>query len=284
MKTTLIIEKNYDPFQKLLFDGLAAGEQNVIRIGAIENGEAVGALSAQVADGRIQILSLYVIQSRRRQGAAHNMLEMLIRIMQKNSFSICSCDYPSDVEGLTEFFDNEDYQISNRDLFYRIKVKNLISIPTIRTLASSRTKRYQYFRFDDLSKLNQNNVMKILQEKNYETRFFRESFFDGKLSGVVMDRESELRNCILVSSNRECVFIELLLSLLDTDEMDPVALMTLLKGFLKNLVYTIMQGRRVRDVRFLAEDPRLIPFLYKLTENEEMLEVISTHITAIRFL
>ncbi len=126
MEITLINDSNYSAFWNMFFDGTDLTRKDILRIGAVEQGIAVGALSAGFTSGTCNIRSLYTVSDKRRRGAAHGMLHKLKSILAKSSYDVIKSDFASDTDGVAEFFESEGFILHEGEGFYQTCLQDFL--------------------------------------------------------------------------------------------------------------------------------------------------------------
>ena len=213
MEITLINDSNYSAFWNMFFDGTDLTRKDILRIGAVEQGIAVGALSAGFTSGTCNIRSLYTVSDKRRRGAAHGMLHKLKSILAKSSYDVIKSDFASDTDGVAEFFESEGFILHEGEGFYQTCLQDFLESNIVKKFSLINTEGFEYFHLEDLSNSDKNAVVGLLEERGFDKSYTDLKSLDQHLSSVVYDYGHKPQQCLLASSNEECIFVKLIVSL-----------------------------------------------------------------------
>ncbi len=245
MEFTLINDSNYDAFEDLFFDGTDRTRRDVLRIGAVEQGVAVGALSAGFAQGTCTVRSIYTCPGRRRMGAARGMLHKLKDILATSSYDVLKCEFSSDSDGVALFLESEGFMLSEVDEYYETHLQTVLGSGYAKKSSQLNTLGFKCFRFEQLQNIEKNEIVELLDKKGYGERYTDLKLYDHHYSSVVYDCDHVPYQCLLVSSNRECIFVNLIVSLQEKPVFDPIVLLAQIKGFFETLQHRTGQMRHL---------------------------------------
>ena len=282
MEITLINDSNYSAFWNMFFDGTDLTRKDILRIGAVEQGIAVGALSAGFAEGICSIRSLYTVSDKRRRGAAHGMLHKLKSILAKSSYDVIKSDFASDTDGVAEFFESEGFILHEGEGFYQTCLQDFLESNIVKKFSLINTEGFEYFHLEDLSNSDKNAVVELLEERGFDKSYTDLKSLDQHLSSVVYDYGHKPQQCLLASSNEECIFVKLIVSLQKSADAGSIVLPSQLKGFLETL-QAQDEAEADRVIRFEAQNPKIMPTIRRMA-GKEVFKKICGNVSAVNFI
>ena len=283
MEFTLINDENYDAFENLIFDGTDRTKKDILRIGAVDQGMAAGALTAGFMEGSCNIRSLYTLSALRRRGIARGMLHKLKDMLAGSDYSVLTCGFPSDAEGVAPFLDSEGFMLREGDGFYRTHLEKLAESGPVKKHSMLNTPGFDYFRFEQLNNAEKNEIAVLLKEQGYDRYAGDFKSFDRRFSSVVYDYDHVPRQCLLASANEACVFIKLIVSLQETPDMDTKPLLAQFKGIFETLLEQVGTKEASREICFEADNPDLMAFL-ETVAGQDTFEKVCTDMYALTFI
>jgi hypothetical protein len=282
MEITLINDSNYSAFWNMFFDGTDLTRKDILRIGAVEQGIAVGALSAGFTSGTCNIRSLYTVSDKRRRGAAHGMLHKLKSILAKSSYDVIKSDFASDTDGVAEFFESEGFILHEGEGFYQTCLQDFLESNIVKKFSLINTEGFEYFHLEDLSNSEKNAVVGLLEERGFDKSYTDLKSLDQHLSSVVYDYGHKPQQCLLASSNEEFIFVKLIVSLQKSADAGSIVLPSQLKGFLETL-QAQDEAEADRVIRFEAQNPKVMPTIRRMA-GKEVFEKICGNVSAVNFI
>ena len=282
MEITLINDSNYSAFWNMFFDGTDLTRKDILRIGAVEQGIAVGALSAGFTSGTCNIRSLYTVSDKRRRGAAHGMLHKLKSILAKSSYDVIKSDFASDTDGVAEFFESEGFILHEGEGFYQTCLQDFLESNIVKKFSLINTEGFEYFHLEDLSNSDKNAVVELLEERGFDKSYTDLKSLDQHLSSVVYDYGHKPQQCLLASSNEECIFVKLIVSLQKSADAGSIVLPSQLKGFLETL-QAQDEAEADRVIRFEAQNPKIMPTIRRMA-GKEVFKKICGNVSAVNFI
>jgi ribosomal protein S18 acetylase RimI-like enzyme len=283
MEFTLVKDSNFSAFEDLLFDDTDRSRKDILRIGAVEQGVAVGALSAGFGDGTCNIRSIYTTPGHRRRGAARGMLHKLKSILNASPYDVLKCEFPSDADGVEPLLESEGFLIRQGGEYYETDLNTVLDSSFIARNIQLNTLTFKYFRFDQLHNTEKNEIITLLEEKGYGERFTDIKRFDHRFSSAVYDSEHVPYQCLLVTSNPECIFVNLIVSLQKTPNFSSVVLLAQIKGFLETLKALHESDNTASVIRFEAENRSLMFALAKIV-GKDIFHKVCTGMSAVTFI
>ena len=235
MEFSLVKDSNYSAFEDLFFDDTDQNRKDILRIGAVEQGVAVGALSAGFGGETCNIRSIYTSPKQRRRGVARGMLRKLKSILTTSPYDVLKCEFTSDAEGVESLLESEGFLIRQGSEYYETDLKTILESSYIARNIHLNTLAFQYFRFDQMQNVEKNEIVTLLEEKGYGEHFTDFKRFDPRFSSAVYDSNNVPYQCLLVTSNPECIFVNLIVSLQKTPNFSSIVLLAQIKGFLETL-------------------------------------------------
>ncbi len=282
MEFTIINDSNYGAFWNMFFDGTDMTRKDILRIGAVEQGIAVGALSAGFTSGTCNIRSLYTVSDKRRRGAAHGMLHKLKSILAKSSYDVIKSDFASDTDGVAEFFESEGFILHEGEGFYQTCLQDFLESNIVKKFSLINTEGFEYFHLEDLSNSEKNAVVGLLEERGFDKSYTDLKSLDQHLSSVVYDYGHKPQQCLLASSNEECIFVKLIVSLQKSADAGSIVLPSQLKGFLETL-QAQDEAEADRVIRFEAQNPKIMPTIRRMA-GKEVFKKICGNVSAVNFI
>jgi hypothetical protein len=282
MEITLINDSNYGAFWNMFFDGTDMTRKDILRIGAVEQGIAVGALSAGFTSGTCNIRSLYTVSDKRRRGAAHGMLHKLKSILAKSSYDVIKSDFASDTDGVAEFFESEGFILHEGEGFYQTCLQDFLESNIVKKFSLINTEGFEYFHLEDLSNSDKNAVVGLLEERGFDKSYTDLKSLDQHLSSVVYDYGHKPQQCLLASSNEEFIFVKLIVSLQKSADAGSIVLPSQLKGFLETL-QAQDEAEADRVIRFEAQNPKIMPTIRRMA-GKEVFKKICGNVSAVNFI
>ena len=282
MEITLINDSNYSAFWNMFFDGTDLTRKDILRIGAVEQGIAVGALSAGFTSGTCNIRSLYTVSDKRRRGAAHGMLHKLKSILANSSYDVIKSDFASDTDGVAEFFESEGFILHEGEGFYQTCLQDFLESNIVKKFSLINTEGFEYFHLEDLSNSDKNAVVGLLEERGFDKSYTDLKSLDQHLSSVVYDYGHKPQQCLLASSNEEFIFVKLIVSLQKSADAGSIVLPSQLKGFLETL-QAQDEAEADRVIRFEAQNPKIMPTIRRMA-GKEVFKKICGNVSAVNFI
>ncbi len=283
MEVTLINDVNYDAFEDLFFDGTDRTKKDILRIGAVEKGLASGVLSAGFTEGVCNIRSLYTVSALRRRGIARGMLCRLKEILAGSAYSVLTCQFPADAEGMAPFLESEGFLLRESYGSYRTYLNKIVESELVKKHSRLNILGFEFFKLEQLQNADKNRIAVLLKERGYNGYYTDLKSFDERFSSVVYDYDHIPQQCLLVSANEACVFVKLIVSLRNSPDIDTKPLHAQLKGFLETLLEEAGTEKTLREICFEAENPELMPFLIKMA-GEDTFEKVCTNLSAVTFI
>ena len=99
---------------------------------------------------------------------------------------------------------------------------------------------------------------------------------------MVYDYGHKPQQCLLASSNEECIFVKLIVSLQKSADAGSIVLPSQLKGFLETL-QAQDEAEADRVIRFEAQNPKIMPTIRRMA-GKEVFKKICGDVSAVNFI
>lgn len=209
MELTRITKDNLEHFRIYLPPGHITPEQEAVGL-VSDDGYACAAALISGEDTQAAIDWLYVDKEYRRIGAGTAFLEQMEELLKGEADSFC-VSYPSDIEGMDEFFAVNGYLITDGDPIYSISLAELKDSHEARTLKKMAEKE-DVRTLDSLNQEEREALFDFLEgEYGPEAELLRADF---KLSLVTLDPKHRVNSCLLIENigDDKTLFVTLLAS------------------------------------------------------------------------
>lgn len=265
MEITKITKDNERAFLPFCARGAAKGAPDLIRIGAVMDNRAQGALSARINDGIADITSLYILPEARRQGFGKALTGKLEEFMADSECDTICAAYQESTD-LDLFFDSLGYVLFPGEEVYYFTLGELMRSEMWKKHISGRSTKG----------LTQIASLPPGKRKAHDIKTgFRD--YDPEWSTVCMDGE-EFTSSLLAVNSAECVSIVWM----NSDTEDPSVILQHLKSLVDKTV-AVYPGRNDIKYRMIFEDEELSGKLETLLGGRGYLHSEGRIINALKF-
>ncbi len=211
MELTRIGSNNWGSFSPIVFDSYTLNAPQVLRIGAIEDGKAVGALSLSfdMQNSTAFVDSLYVMPDFRGKGYGRALLEEAERLA-KNRVSTLEAEFLDDEKsGLIKHFETNGYACIPGEPIYDFDVKKLLTSKKYEEIMKRRLSGVRAMDFSMLTGAQKNVIFEKLHSHGERNTADNTLGFSDKLS-VAIYRTDDMRSpraCLVATENEGMVTI-----------------------------------------------------------------------------
>lgn len=209
MQITRIGLKNRKCFEKLLLQTGEPEEENIIRLGVLEEDTACGAAAFRIYGDHAELMNIYVAPAFRRRGMAQCMLDAFEKMAEKARLTCIVAFYHSENEEVTAFLSKNGFLLTNS-----------MPICYFRTGDAEKTERLQqYIKPDhaghpitlrELPPIFCRALEKFVRQGNYRMTGPILEQYNGDMSFVMLDDEQTPTACMLCTDTGEQITIEVL--------------------------------------------------------------------------
>ena len=201
MTITRITKNNIDCFRPFLTEEPGIQDPTVIRLGVTDdNGKASGAVCARLANGRADIISLYVLPSSRRQGVAWFLMEAVEEIASDTGFEILTAEFPES-DDTCGFFSASGYDLFKGNGLYCFSIGELLRSPLYRRYITGKTPRF-ISNVSDLDARGLKAVDSYTGIRAYDPKWSTAEILDGRcFSCMLSDSHKDFVNIIWLNSS-----------------------------------------------------------------------------------
>lgn len=252
MTITRIGPSNHESFAPFLFKASDFTSGNVLKLGAIENDTACGAIAFQIIGDTAEILSIYVANEFRRRGVAAAVLRAFEDLCVGTEVkTIISNSLPTN-NGLEDFLAASGFVIISGSPVYSFNFADIQKSETLQKYLS----RGDYSRSSacvDLPPFQQRELRDYLMRHNFSVPDMLAMKFSPTLSSVSLDARGKIDSCLLCSNFGNSVGIDILLS----DSACADAVLVLFRRLFETLSIQKLDGIQLF---YLAANKKITPF------------------------
>ncbi len=228
MQLVKIDENNRKYFEHILFDGETEAHELGVQIGIVDENIPAGAVSMVFDLPFCYITSIYVIPEKRRQGLGRKLLEVCERFAEDVGALRIDVNYTIDAPGLNDLLVGLDYISRKEQKVYEFTTEELLSSDFVAQCKKQKDMGAMFMPYDSMSDEEKTKLYKSLMKEGVEFSDSRYKSFDGKLSGVAMDKNGEIYSALICTSDGDRVNVNLLQGFKDSTK----GVIAVLLGFL----------------------------------------------------
>ena len=253
MKITRIGEKNFKFFEQFMLQTAAAGENNMVRLGVIDEDTACGAAVFRIGEYEAELLSLYVAPEFRRRGAAQLLLDTFEELAEDSGLQSIMAVWLKEMGGLAEFLKKNGFLLLDGSPAFSFRAGD--------ALKSEKLKKYLARSFvgkcitvKELPPTRQKALENFVRHGGFEVYGSIEGQCTEGISFVMLDRAEMPTACMLCTDIGEQITVDVLLSKADSQ-------VAILKLFGKLYEIVMKEGREDAEICCLAINPQIPPML-----------------------
>lgn len=138
MQVTRITNKNEKPFLPLFPGSALKASEDLVRLGILDDeGAVAGGLSARIYDRFIDILSLYIVPSFRRQGYGKKLLDTLADTAKAHGYEALTAEFTENTAAL-DFSGAMGFENFESKDFYFFTLKEFLRSPLYKKLVKGK--------------------------------------------------------------------------------------------------------------------------------------------------
>ncbi|MCR5097593.1 MAG: GNAT family N-acetyltransferase [Lachnospiraceae bacterium] len=281
MELTRIGSNNWGSFSSVIYDAFSQNSNDVLRIGAIEDGKVCGAISLSyfLKEGQAFIDSLYVVPEFRGHGIGRALVEEAERLAGERANTL-EAEFYGDSQELRDFFTARGYACIDGEPIYNYDAQKLLSNKQYAGYCSNRLSGVKAYRFADMSSAQKNRVFDLLRENGERNSESNTAGFSYDLS-VSVYRSDDMRlprACLIATEDSEHVNIA---QLYGSGKNNPKFILAAIFGFTEAVKRHGAKG--IADIGMVAAHPG-VKKVFELLFGKRLKPTESGLVHAIKFL
>lgn len=258
MSVTRISKNNIEFFKDFLMESYELHSNNILKLGAIEDGTACGAACFEVNKTVAELVSIFVAPAYRKRGIASEMLSTFSNLCAGTKTQALTVSFVDEENsGLHEFFKKSGFEIFEGSESYITTLgavsrsdgfkKYIAEVKTVITPIS----------FEEMFDFQKKAINRLLLGYGSSVSELESGSFSKSLSFGVFDNSGKAQGFLLCSQVEDMVVIDFLASLM------PKATPTV--AMIKSL-YNALNARFSDEliIKFLAANPKVLPIAERL--------------------
>lgn len=258
MSITKIGKKNARFFDGLLFETAQLKANNIIKLGAIEDGVACGAAVFEVGAHNGELISIFVAPEYRRRGIASKLISTFASLAHGTELGSLTASYiPVELDGLNELFKHNGFDLFESSPSFSISFSEAQQSESLNKYLANVRASGIIFPYAQLADYHKTTLGRLLSQFGVSLKEISAGNFSSTLSYTVLNDSGQVESCMFCSDFGDRVGIDLLISVSSS------AAPTL--GMFKCL-YAELEKRGQSDLKihYLAANPKVLPIADKL--------------------
>ena len=252
-------EKCFAPF----LQGVPVQEE-VFRLGLLEEGKPVGAVAAMIEEDRADLLQLYVVPSARKKGNGRFLMKSFLSAAEKGGLTGVCAVYPVN-PGMDRIFETEGFLVLPGDSLLMIRKQDAASSPQAKRWKKEKMPESLKLRsVASLTPKERNEMYAFLEEEELSRADLGAVSAEEELSAVIL-KEDQVEAVLIAGKQRDFYLVEFLAS---RSKGDAASVMRLLS----HVTERASEDPVCKWLGFYAGDPHVRAFAEKLAGDPSLIQ------------